>query len=276
MEKNRLKRGTQEGRLTLVAGNYDTADMIDLVGSLGLFDGVWIEMEHGPVTWSQLGDLCRAADLWGMSSLVRVRDNDPTLISLTLGEGVDGVIVPHVNTREEAERVVDATLVSPIGHRGVSGGRKSYGRSDHHTAANDETFVSIMIEDVVAIDNLPEILKVPHIDVFFVSRYDLSQSMGLLHDVHNVRVQEALDRALGQIIAAGRTAGSAGRGARPREVPGHGRPLHQGAAVAKLAVGGGTGLRRERAHRAGGSRHELTPAKVGCSTRQRSTVAGLP
>jgi 4-hydroxy-2-oxoheptanedioate aldolase len=207
VERNRLKHKLAAGEVALVGGNYESADLIDLVGSLGVIDGVWIDMEHSPVTWAGLADMSRAADLWGMSSIVRVRDNDPTIISLTLGEGIDGIIVPHVNTKAEAERVVDAAKFDPIGHRGTSGGRKSYGRSDHYAIANDETFVAVMIEDIQAIENLTEILTVPHIDVFFVARHDLSQSMGLLHDPGNPKLLETYDWAIDQIAAAGRTIG---------------------------------------------------------------------
>src|SRR5258708_11611912 len=66
-----------------------------------------------------------------------------------------------------------------------------------------------MIEEVEAIANLDAILRVPHIDVFCVGRFDLAQSMGLLHDVSNPRLLEVYDHAIGQIVAAGRVAGAA-------------------------------------------------------------------
>ncbi len=208
MERNRAKRKLERGELTLMAGNFENADLVDFVGSLGLVDAVWIDMEHSPVTWRELADMSRAADLWGMSSIVRVRDNDPTIISLTLGEGVDGIIVPHVNTREEAEAAVGAAKFEPIGHRGTSGGRKSYGRKDHYARANGETLVAIMIEDKVAVDNLPEILTVPHIDAFYVSHHDLAQSIGLLNAPHDPRIHELFDRGIKQIVDAGKIAGA--------------------------------------------------------------------
>ena len=209
MERNRLKRKIRDGEIGTIAGNFESSDMIDLVGSLELFDSAWIDMEHSPVTWADLADFSRAADLWGMSSIVRVRTNDPSIISLTLGEGVDGVIVPHVNTKTEAEAAVDAAKFSPIGHRGTSGGRRSYGRDDHYLRANDETFLAVMIEDIDAIEQITEILSVPEIDVFFVAHHDLSQSMGLLTNPHDPRVEEAFDQALEAIVAAGRVAGAA-------------------------------------------------------------------
>lgn len=165
-------------------------------------------MEHSPVTWAVLADYTRAADLWGMSTIVRPRTNDASLISLTLAEGVDGVIVPHVNTKQEAEAAVDAAKFGPIGHRGTSGGRRSYGRSDHYLRANDETFVGVMIEDVVAVNQITQILTVPEIDCFYVSHHDLSQSMGRLTNPHHPDVEATYDRAVEAIVAAGRVAGA--------------------------------------------------------------------
>jgi 2-keto-3-deoxy-L-rhamnonate aldolase RhmA len=208
MERNRLKQRLADGHVTTVVGDCDTADTIEWIGSLRQFDSVWIEMEHGPVSWADLANMSRAADIWGMSSVVRVRAIDAEIIALTLGLGVDGIIVPHVNTREEAERVVDSALFTPLGHRGVGGGRKAYGRSDYFEKINEETFISVMIEDIVAIENLSEILEVPNIDVFFVSHLDLAQSMGYLHDPGNEAVNEAHHHATEQIAAAGKVSGA--------------------------------------------------------------------
>ena len=209
-ETNRLKRKAAAGELGLISGNYETADLIDFVGSLEVFDGVWIDMEHGPAAVQSLADMSRAADLWGMTSIVRVRGIDPAFIALTLSEGVNGVIVPHVDTREQAELVVEAAKFAPIGRRGASAGRRSYGRStaEHLKNANDETFVAVMIEDIVGVENLPEILKVPHIDMFFVAHYDLAQSLGLQLDSENPTLVQTFDRAIEMIVKAGRTAGA--------------------------------------------------------------------
>jgi 4-hydroxy-2-oxoheptanedioate aldolase len=209
IDPGRLKRKVEANEVCLLSGNFESADMIDFVGSLGIFDGVWIDMEHSPVMWSELAHMSRAADMWGMTSIVRVRRNDPSIIALTLGEGIGGVIVPHVDTKEQAERVVDAAKFDPVGHRGAAGGRKSYGTADYYGEANDATFVAVMIEDIAGVQNLAEILTVPHIDLFFVAKHDLSQSMGMLRDQANPKIQETFDGALRQIVAAGRVAGTA-------------------------------------------------------------------
>jgi 2-keto-3-deoxy-L-rhamnonate aldolase RhmA len=207
---NKLKRKLIAGELALIAGNYESSDMIDFVGSLGFFDGVWIDMEHGSVAMNSLPDMSRAADLWGMTSVVRVSSIDPAIIALTLSQGVNGVIVPHVNTGDDAELVVDAAKFPPVGHRGAGAGRRSYGRGTggYERSAEDDTFVAVMIEDVIAVNNLPEILEVPNIDLFFIGRYDLAQSLGLESDVRHPDLVKAFDGAIETIVKAGKVAGA--------------------------------------------------------------------
>ncbi|CAI8009917.1 2-dehydro-3,6-dideoxy-6-sulfogluconate aldolase [Geodia barretti] len=79
-----------------------TSEIIDFLGPLG-FDSAWMECEHGPVDWEALGDMTRSCDLWGMASVTRCNANDAALITRTLDRGSMGVVLPHVNTREEAE-----------------------------------------------------------------------------------------------------------------------------------------------------------------------------
>jgi len=206
MRENRAKHKLQDGKPVVVAFGQNTADMIDFLGPLG-FDAIRIEMEHGSATWPELSDMSRACDLWGMSSIARVTSNEPWLIGRTLDLGVNGVIVPHVNTKEEALQVVDAAKYAPIGHRGVGGGRQGYGIPDYLQKANDEIIVVVMVEDIIGVRNLADILTVDDIDVFVVARSDLSHSMGYLGQSHHPEVAATYDKAVAQIIASGRTAG---------------------------------------------------------------------
>src|SRR6185437_6699781 len=159
-----LKQRLRQGKAVTVVGGHHNSDMIDFLGQFGL-DGVWIECEHGPVTWEQIGDLSRACDLWNMASVVRVNSNEPWLITRTLDRGASGIVVPHVSTKGEAARVVESAKFGPIGLRGMYGSRRSYGLSDYFQKANDETLVVVLIEEMEAINNLAEILTVDHIDV---------------------------------------------------------------------------------------------------------------
>jgi 4-hydroxy-2-oxoheptanedioate aldolase len=207
VRENRAKHKLQQGQPVTVVSGHTNTDMIDYLGQFG-FDGVWLEGEHGPLSWEQIGDMSRACDLWGMSAVTRVNKNDAGLIMRTLDRGSHGIIVPHVNTREAAMQVVQAAKYAPIGCRGMYGGRQSYGVSNYFQRANEETLVVVLLEEIDAIHSLADILTVEHIDVFFVAPSDLAQTMGHIGNHTHPEVQATIDRALAQIVAAGKIAGT--------------------------------------------------------------------
>ena len=207
MRENRIKRQLQAGQTAIAVSGHHNADMIDFLGQFG-FDGVWLEGEHGPVDWDAIGDLSRACDLWGMASVTRVNNNDPGTIMRALDRGTMGIVVPHVNTRDAAEQAMKSAKFDPIGYRGMFGGRQSFGVPDYLQRANDQTLVVVLIEEIEAVNNLADILTVDNIDVFFVAPADLAQTMGHIGNHTHPDVQATIDKALAQIVAAGRTAGT--------------------------------------------------------------------
>ncbi|MBI50030.1 MAG: hypothetical protein CL781_01695 [Chloroflexi bacterium] len=209
LRKNSAKEKLNNGELVIAVACHDT-DMIDVLGASGLVDAIWIEMEHGPVTWAMLSDISRACDLWNMTSIVRVNNNDPWLVGRALDRGVQGVVVPHVNNKEEADRLVKGGKFAPQGLRGMAGSRQGLGVDDYIRKANDEIMLVALIEDVVAINNLEEILLVDEIDCFMVVPGDLSQTMGseYLGRPNHPDVQAVIERAMGKIVEAGFSTGS--------------------------------------------------------------------
>ena len=115
MRPNRVKHKLAAGELaTGVMGTGMTADLIEWLGPLG-FDSVWLEGEHGPLDYRDIPDQSRAADLWGMTSIVRVNENRYGPIYRVLDLGAQGVCVPHVDTRDQAQAVADASKFYPVG-----------------------------------------------------------------------------------------------------------------------------------------------------------------
>jgi 2-dehydro-3-deoxy-L-rhamnonate aldolase len=201
--KKKLEAG---GVVTLVMGDY-SPDMCEFLGHLG-FDAVMGEMEHFTTSWQDVANMSRACDLWGMMSMVRINRNDPALITRTLDCGANGIMVPHVNTAEEARLVVTSSRYGPDGNRGQFGGRRSFGVQDYHRLANENVMTAILLEEVVAIQNLTEILEVDGIDVFYVAPGDLAQSMGFTGQVNHPEVRAVVDRAIAEIVRSGRVAGA--------------------------------------------------------------------
>ena len=203
---NRVKDKLAAGQVAIVLSGTNDPDLIDQLGPLAP-DGIWLEGEHGAVDYADLGNLTRACDLWGMTSIVRVMDNDYATVYRTLDRGAQGIVVPHVNTRAEGEAVVAAGKFAPLGKRGMFTSRQGFGVDDYFHTANDQSLLIVLIEDIVAVRNLDEILKVDHIDVFFVAPNDLATSMGHIGKLGHPEVQQTVDAAIATIVRAGRTAG---------------------------------------------------------------------
>ena len=203
---NRVKEKLAAGQVATILSGTNDPDLIDQLGTLDV-DGIWLEGEHGGVDYADLGNLTRACDLWGKTSVVRVMDNDYATIYRTLDRGAQGIVVPHVNTRAEAEAAVAAAKFAPVGKRGMFTSRQGFGVDDYFKVANDQSLLIVLIEDIVAIHDLDAILKVDHIDVFFVAPSDLATSMGHIGDLAHPDVQKTIDAALTKIVDTGRTAG---------------------------------------------------------------------
>jgi 4-hydroxy-2-oxoheptanedioate aldolase len=209
--KRRLLSGEPVLAPILGANSIPDLDTLDLLGASGGIDIAWVEMEHGPWTFGELSDISRTCDLWGITSLVRVDQNVPSIIGRTLDRGIQSVLVPHVNTKAEAERVVRGAYYAPKGERGVSFSRQGHGVEGYLGLANDEVMVVILIEAIEAIENLHEILSVDGIDCFFVAPSDLAQTMGpqYLGRPYHPDVQAVVRDSVRTIVAAGRSAGTA-------------------------------------------------------------------
>lgn len=211
LRKNRIKHALAAGQVAAVVSGINEADNIDAFGPVAEatgFHGIWLEGEHGPVDAANLGDLTRACDIWGLTSVVRVNSNHQGLIYRTLDRGAQAIVVPHVNSRAEAENVVQGGKFSPVGSRGLFGSRQYHGIDNFTDCGNDETCLIILIEDIVAHGNLDEIIEVDHIDVFFVAPSDFASSMGYIGNWNHPEVQEKIDDTIRRIVAAGRIAGT--------------------------------------------------------------------
>lgn len=204
---NRAKEKLANGEIVTCLAGIDNPYLVDFVGQMGI-DSVWFEAEHGPVSFDDVGNLSRAADLWGMTSIVRVGSTDYSTIYRTLDMGAMGIVVPHVDDVEDARAVVEAAKYAPIGRRGMFRPRQSFGVEDYLENANEQSMVIVLIEDIKSVNNLDEILTVDHIDVYHVAPSDLAQSMGYIGNDEHPEVQRTIDESIAKIIGAGKTAGT--------------------------------------------------------------------
>jgi len=159
------------------------------------FDWLVIDMEHSAISTEQCQELIRIVDLCGSSPLVRIGENSPLLIKRAMDAGAHGIIVPSVNSREDAERAVSAVKYPPHGTRGVGLSRaQGYGESfnEYKKWLEEESIIIVQIEHIKAVENLKQILTVEGIDGFIVGPYDLSGSLGIPGDFEDKKMHEAL------------------------------------------------------------------------------------
>lgn len=181
----------------------------EIMGRAG-FDWLTVDMEHSAITMRDAQQLIQVIGSAGCVPLVRVGDNDPNLIKRVMDAGAGGVIVPMVNSREDAQRAVSAVKYPPEGTRGVGLARAQdygFGFEKYKDWLKEESVVIVQIEHIDAVNNLEEILKVEGVDGFIVGPYDLSGSLGRPGDFEHPEVKKALRTVIEVSKKLGKTAG---------------------------------------------------------------------
>ena len=177
-------------------------------------DFIWIDTEHSPFGTESLGAIPVMARQKGVAPMIRVASNDPALIKKAYDVGAVAVMVPQVNTREEAERAVEYAKYPPLGQRGISPSWPILAGEDWNNVvktANDETVLVLQLESQEVYDNIDEIKQVPGFDVLLVGPLDLSASVGRIAETGSKEVQDIMkavpERLEGTGIVAGTTLG---------------------------------------------------------------------
>jgi len=182
---------------------------VENLGTTG-FDFVYFDCEHGPMSEEACEGMIRAAELVGITPLIRTPSGQPDVILRFLDLGAMGIIVPHCDSQESALAAVKAVKYPPEGERGIGGRLLSLSgmpTAQYIKEANIETMVIVMIEDPKGVDNFSDILKVNGIDLFLIGRLDLSISLGIPGQVDHPRIKEAVNKIITQARAAGKAVG---------------------------------------------------------------------
>ena len=160
------------------------------------FDWLAVDMEHSALSFDQAQQIIRIIDLNGLSPLVRVMENNPDLIKKFMDAGAHGIIVPLVNSRNDAERAVNAVKYPPLGTRGVGLARAqnySLDLESYRKWNQEKSIVIVQIEHIKAVENMETIMSVEGVDGFIIGLYDLSGSLGCTGEFDHPRVMEALE-----------------------------------------------------------------------------------
>lgn len=198
LKRNTLKVRMAAGQPVLgLLNSVPSPWLVEMMAYAG-YDFVILDMEHLAVNPETIEGLVRAAECAGLVPLIRVPACVPDAITRALDTGALGVVVPRVNSPEQARLAVSASRYHPLGNRGITGGRTTgFGTLDlptYMSRANSEVLVVVMIEDREGVDRVDEILAVPGIDWVLEGALDMSQSYGVPGQAQHPEVQAALAR----------------------------------------------------------------------------------
>jgi len=209
LKKNRVKELWREGKAAvgvwMVLGSPIPAEIIANLG----YDWIVIDTEHGSIDIGTTQSIIQAVSYTGAVPMVRVAWNDPALIKRALDAGAYGLVIPMVNSREEAVQAVQAARYPPLGIRSYGGPRaRLYGGADYFEHANEEIALIVQIEHIDAVNHAAEILSVKGVDAFFIGPSDLAISMGLKPGLDQTDPGHVA--AISKTLAAGKKYGVAG------------------------------------------------------------------
>ena len=200
------KQKLKSGEVALGAWNMIPHPNVAEIMAGEAFDWICVDMEHTAHDFQTLENIARAVKGSGKDLLVRLPSCDDVAAKKALDCGADGIIVPCVCTKAEAERAVAIANYPPEGMRGVSLARcTDFGRNfqGYFKAHNEKVIVVIMLEHISAVQNIDEILSVPGIDATFIGPYDLSSSMNLAGQLDHPDVLAAQKTLLDACIQHG-------------------------------------------------------------------------
>lgn len=213
---NKTKTRLREGKLALGMGlrQARTVDIATIAGTCG-FDWLFIDTEHNSMSVDTACQIAMAAIATGVTPIVRVPGHEHHHCARALDNGALGVVVPHVDTPEQAKAIADACRYPPLGKRSIAGNMPALGFAalpvgEATRRMNDENLVVVMLETPQAIDNAEAIAAVAGVDVLLVGTNDLCAEMGIHGDFGNPRVPAAYEKVIAACAKHGKFPGMGG------------------------------------------------------------------
>lgn len=206
--KSALENGEVQSGVWLTLAHGATAEIAGKVG----FDWCLIDGEHGPNTLTTIAAQLQALAGTPAQAVVRVPMGDDWMLKQVLDLGVQTVVVPMVNTAQQASQVAAAVRYPGTGSRGmgaVLARASGYGEIvDYVSSANDQIFLFVQIESAQAVENVDAIAATPGVDGIFVGPADLSADMGFVGQMDAPEVTAAINHVYARTKAAGKAIGT--------------------------------------------------------------------
>ncbi len=200
MKKNKAKTMLDAGKPifgTFAGLGFSDPTMIEVAAYAG-FDYIIIDMEHSTFSLQLVQEMVRAGDATGITTMVRVPENNSKTILRVLETGVQGIMIPRTKDREDVEKLIDAVYYRPYGNRGIFTGSRAADYStvpfkEHIRISNEDILVGTMIEDSASAQMVEDILTVEGLDFAFIGPADLSRSLDVLGELDHPKVAETID-----------------------------------------------------------------------------------
>jgi 2-keto-3-deoxy-L-rhamnonate aldolase RhmA len=187
---------------------FPAPTVIEVLAPLGL-DFVYIDGEHGRFDWRDVELMCLTAERYDLTPIARVPDPSSSTITRYLDRGVRGLVVPHVESVDDAKRAIEACCFAPAGARSFGAGRPEYlergaDRSAYMKACNDALSLCMMIESAAGVSAAGAIARLPGVDYLSFGLNDLAQSLGRPGEPGHPDVKRAVADCTVRIHEAGK------------------------------------------------------------------------
>ena len=177
----------------ITLGHSGVAEIMSNAG----FDWLAIDLEHSSISIKEAEELIRIIDLSNVTPLVRLTSNNPDLIKRVMDAGAKGIIVPMVNSIEDARQAIDSAYYPPKGKRSFGLARaQGYGSKfeEYLHKSSEDTVIVVQIEHIDALDEIEKILSLKEIDAYMIGPYDLSGSIGIPGRFENTDYLETIEQ----------------------------------------------------------------------------------
>ena len=216
--KDKLARN--EVVLSMTVKLVRTVEIAGLARTAG-FDSIYIDVEHSSFSLDTTGQICMASLAVGITPFVRVPSITPDCISRVLDGGALGVIAPHIQSPQDAARVVRAAKFPPLGDRSFTGSLphfqfRTFPTTEMFEALNEATMVIVMIESAEALAAVDEIAAVDGVDMLFIGTNDLCSSLGIPGQLDHDSIRDAYARTIEACRRYGKHLGVGGLSAHPK------------------------------------------------------------
>lgn len=213
---NVARQKLEQGQLSLGVGirttrSVEVAKMMAVAG----FDWLFLDMEHGTMSLDACAQISAAALDAGIAPIARVPNGQYSIATRALDNGALGIVMPHVDTADEAREIVAKLKYPPIGHRSVGGWGPHYQLQKLSTGEavrtlNAANLTVVMLETPAAIENAAEIASVPGVDVLLIGSNDLCAEMGIPGDFGSDRLADCYAKMIAACEQAKKFPGMAG------------------------------------------------------------------